>query len=72
VPIKTPDVPAIPQPFATAALDAYYDGHLSRQTQQRLQQLGYSIHELRLPSYGQWSQSHPQGPPYRRTGPRVY
>ena len=44
--------------YVTAALDIAYDGHLSRQTQKRLQQRGISVGKLGAgPSYGQWKRS---------------
>jgi hypothetical protein len=38
----------------TAALDVAIDGHLSRATQKALQRAGFKVHDLNLPTYGQW------------------
>jgi hypothetical protein len=48
-----PSVPALGQ-WATVAADVYYDGHLSRANQVKLQRAGYSIKDLGLPTYAQW------------------
>lgn len=56
-PVQTPEVPGIGGLLASVAADMYYDGHVSRKNQQRLNQARLSVRKLGLTSYGDWKRS---------------
>lgn len=49
VPVKTPSIPKFDDAFAQAALDMYYDGHVSADTVDKLRKLGLRHLVKRLP-----------------------
>lgn len=50
-----PGINKVDQLWASVALDIAYDGHLSRNNQRKLQSLGYSVRDLGLTSYGDYT-----------------
>lgn len=46
--------PAKDPAYVSAALDLVYDGHLSRKTQQRLNDRGIRVKKLKVPTYGDY------------------
>jgi hypothetical protein len=70
-PISLPAIPAFsPDLRMTAALDVAIDGHLSRETQQRLAKAGYRDKDLDLPTYGQWKRQ--QKPATRKSATQAF
>ena len=63
VPVTTPDIPGVGS-WATIAADVYYDGHLSRANQRKLQAAHYSVKELGLPTYGEWKRAQQKPRPF--------
>jgi hypothetical protein len=55
---KTSAVPAYkPDVLMSAALDAVEYGYLQKGTQHRLEQAGYNVGKIGIPTYGQWAKS---------------
>lgn len=70
-PVATPEIPQVDELLAGAAMDQYYDGHISRATQKALADAGYSIKKLGLTTLAEYRKKHPGGDSTKRIGTGV-